>query len=246
MEYLEGETLAQRLSRGEMPLNEALAIGIQIADAFDKAHHAGIVHRDLKPANIMLVRRGGPSGPPDTKLLDFGLAKVTPAVVAASGISIAPTMQTPVTAQGTILGTLQYMAPEQVEGQDTDARTDIFAFGCVLCEMLTGRKAFEGKSHAGVIAAILDRQPPPISTVHPLTPSQLDHVVQRCLAKNPDERWQSVSDLHLELKWVAEQTARGGLGTTGHVGLRTPLWPCLLTESSSPMSRSEKASSNFS
>ncbi len=240
MEHLEGETLAQRLTRGGMDLNDALAIAIQMADALDKAHRAGIVHRDLKPGNIMLVRRGGPSSPPDAKssdvrrggpsgpptakLLDFGLAKVTPAVVAASGLSIAPTGVTPMTAQGTILGTLQYMAPEQIEGQDADTRTDIFAFGCLLYEMLTDRKAFEGKTQASLIGAILKDVPPPISTVHPLTPSQVDHVVQRCLAKHPDERWQSASDLHLELKWVAEQVARGGLGATRGAQQPARLW----------------------
>ena len=139
LEYLEGHTLADRLTKGALPLDQALAIGIQIADALAKAHRAGIVHRDLKPGNIMLTKAGA-------KVLDFGLAKVTPAVVAASGLSIAPTGMTPVTMQGTLLGTLQYMAPEQIEGQEADARTDTFAFGAVLYEMLTGRKAFDGRS----------------------------------------------------------------------------------------------------
>src|SRR5215470_1182862 len=141
LEYLEGQTLADRLAKGALPLDQALQIAIQIADALDKAHRAGIVHRDLKPGNIMLTKSGA-------KLLDFGLAKVTPAAIAASGLSMAPTGVSPVTMQGTILGTLQYMAPEQIEGQEVDARTDIFAFGAVLYEMLTGKKAFEGKNQA--------------------------------------------------------------------------------------------------
>ena len=213
MEYLNGETLAERIARAGGPkgpplrLEEALAIAMQIADALDKAHRAGITHRDLKPGNIMLVggdRRGGPSGPPVAKLLDFGLAKMTPAVVAASDLSVAPTLQTPVTMQATILGTLQYMAPEQLEGQEADARTDIFAFGAVVYEMITGRKAFEGKSQASLIGAILERDPPPVSTLQPLSPLVLDRVVQTCLTKDPDRRWQSAGGLTRELQWIAE------------------------------------------
>src|SRR5215475_10748460 len=162
LEHLDGHTLADRLTKGALPLDQALQIAIQIADALDKAHRAGIVHRDLKPGNIMLTKSGA-------KLLDFGLAKVTPAAIAASGLSIAATGASPVTMQGTILGTLQYMAPEQIEGQEADARTDIFAFGAVLYEMLTGRKAFEGNSQASLIAAILEREPPVMSTTQPLT-----------------------------------------------------------------------------
>jgi len=197
MEYLEGETLAARLAKGAMPIDVALRHAIEIADALDKAHRAGIVHRDVKPGNIILTKSGA-------KLLDFGLAKTTPAVVAASGFSIAPTMQTPVTIQGTILGTVQYMSPEQIEGQEADARTDTFAFGCVLYEMLTGRKAFEGKTQASVIGAILEREPLPISAHVPLTPPALDWVVNVCLAKDPDQRWQSAGDLVRQLKRIAE------------------------------------------
>jgi Tol biopolymer transport system component/predicted Ser/Thr protein kinase len=197
MEYLEGETLAARLAKGAVPINVALRHAIEIADALDKAHRAGIVHRDLKPGNIMLTKSGA-------KLLDFGLAKTTPAVVAASGLSVAPTIQTPMTVQGTILGTVQYMSPEQIEGQEADARTDIFAFGCVLYEMLTSRKAFEGKTQASVIGAILERAPLPVSAHVPLTPPALDWVVNVCLAKDPDQRWQSAGDLVRQLTRIAE------------------------------------------
>src|SRR5262245_52820688 len=197
MEYLEGQTLADRLVKGALPIDQALQIAIQIADALDKAHRAGIVHRDLKPGNIMLTKSGA-------KLLDFGLAKVTPGVVAASGLSIAPTGVTPVTMQGTILGTLQYMAPEQIEGQEADARTDIFALGAVLYEMLTGRKAFEGKSQATLIAAIVGNDPPAISTLQPLAPPMLDDVVRMCLAKDPSARWQSAADVWRTLSFASK------------------------------------------
>ena len=197
MEYLDGDTVAARLAKGALPLDQALRHAIEIADALDKAHRAGIVHRDLKPGNIILTKSGA-------KLLDFGLAKVTPAVVAASGLSVAPTLQTPVTMQGTILGTLQYMAPEQIEGQEADARTDIFAFGAVLYEMVTGKKAFEGKTQASLIGAILKDDPPPISTLQPLTPASLDRIVTTCLAKDPDDRWQTARDLLRELQWSTE------------------------------------------
>jgi eukaryotic-like serine/threonine-protein kinase len=211
MEFLEGETLEQRLKKGALPLEQALQVGIQIADALDKAHRAGIIHRDLKPGNIMLVgpggRRGGPSGPPCAKLLDFGLAKRTAPAVAATGLSMLPTTPPNLTAQGTILGTFQYMAPEQLEGREADARTDIFAFGSVVYEMVTGRKAFEGKSQVGLIGAILEREPVPISTIQPSAPPALDRILQRCLAKDPDERWQSAGDLAAQLKWIAEPAA---------------------------------------
>jgi Tol biopolymer transport system component len=195
MQYLDGETLADRLSKSALPIDQALRIAIQIADALAAAHKAGIVHRDLKPGNIMLTKGGA-------KLLDFGLAKRTP-VVAGGGLSMLPT--TPAaTAQGTILGTFQYMAPEQLEGHEADARTDIFAFGAVVYEMLAGKKAFEGKSHATLIAAIIGRDPPPISAVHSLTPPAVDRLVQKCLRKDADQRWQTARDLLDELKWIAE------------------------------------------
>ena len=208
MEYLEGETLAQRLQKGPLPIQQVLQYAIEIADALDKAHRKGITHRDLKPGNIMLTKSG-------TKLLDFGLAKLKQEVAPAIPDSQLPTMKSAVTAEGTILGTLQYMAPEQVEGKqnEIDARTDIFAFGAVVYEMATGRKAFEGKSSASVMAAIMISDPPPMSSLQPMTPLALDRVVKKCLAKDPEERWQSASDVADELKWIAEGGSQASLLT---------------------------------
>jgi eukaryotic-like serine/threonine-protein kinase len=197
MQYLEGETLEARLTRGALPLDQALQYAIQVADALDKAHRAGIVHRDLKPGNIMLTKAGA-------KLLDFGLAKATAPLGAASGLSMLPTTPPGLTAQGTILGTFQYMAPEQLEGKEADARTDLFAFGAVLYEMLTGSRAFGGASHASLISAIMSSQPPPVSAAQRLSPAELDHLIARCLAKDPDDRWQSARDVELQLAWIAE------------------------------------------
>jgi eukaryotic-like serine/threonine-protein kinase len=210
MEHLEGETLAERLARHAGPegpalrVEEVLRFAIQIADALDKAHRKGIVHRDLKPGNIMLTKSGA-------KLLDFGLAKMLPSAGAVAGMSIAATVSRPLTGQGTILGTLHYMAPEQVEGKEADPRSDIFGFGAVVYEMATGQKAFAGKSAASIIAAILEREPPALSTLQPLTPRALDHVVSHCLAKDPDERWQSAGDVMRELKWIAEAGSRASV-----------------------------------
>jgi eukaryotic-like serine/threonine-protein kinase len=199
MEYLEGETLAERLKKGPLPLAQVLQYAIEIADALDKAHRKGITHRDLKPGNIMLTKSGA-------KLLDFGLAKLRQEGMPATPFSQLPTIKGAVTAEGTILGTLQYMAPEQLEGKtdEIDARTDIFAFGAVVYEMATGKKAFEGKSQASLIAKILETDPPPMSSLKPMTPPALDRVVKRCLAKEPDNRWQTASDLCEESKWIAE------------------------------------------
>jgi serine/threonine protein kinase len=159
MEYLEGETLAERLTKGPLPFDQALKCAIEIADALDKAHRRSIVHRDLKPGNIMITKQGA-------KILDFGLAKLkVPSTM--SSLSMLPTQDSPMTAQGTLLGTLQYMAPEQLEGKDADARTDIFSFGAVLYEMVTGRRAFEGKSQASLIAAILEHDAAPVSSLRP-------------------------------------------------------------------------------
>ena len=214
MECLEGETLAARLARGPLPLGQLLRTAVEIADALDQAHRAGIVHRDLKPGNVMLCRRGstaesegrGRDTGAHAKLLDFGLAKLRPD--AGPGGVATSTASATLTREGAIVGTLQYMAPEQLDGRAVDARADIFAFGAVLYEMATGRKAFEGKSQASVIAAILEREPPAISTLQPLTPPLLDHLVARCLAKDPDERWQTMSDVMRELKWIGDQGVR--------------------------------------
>ena len=196
MEYLEGETLADKIANGPLSLDQALRYAIEIADALDKAHRAGITHRDLKPGNVILTKAGA-------KLLDFGLAKMAGPVVGGTGLSMLPTTPN-LTAEGTLLGTFRYMAPEQLEGQEADTRTDIFAFGAVLYEMLTGKKAFEGKSQASLIAAILEREPQAISSVQPLSPPILDRVVRKCLAKNPDDRWQTARDLVDELQWVTD------------------------------------------
>jgi Tol biopolymer transport system component/predicted Ser/Thr protein kinase len=200
MEYLEGETLADRLARGPLPLEQTLRFGIEIADALDKAHRQGIVHRDLKPGNVMLT----PSG---VKLLDFGLARLRPAQMRSplSRLSALATEGQPLTAEGTILGTLQYMAPEQLEGRETDARTDVFALGAMLFEMATGRKAFTGTSQASLIGAILRDDPGPIAAVMPLSPPALDRAVSTCLAKDPDDRWQSARDLGIVLRWIPSQ-----------------------------------------
>jgi eukaryotic-like serine/threonine-protein kinase len=217
MEHLEGETLAARLTRERghgLPIDEALRYAIEIADALDKSHRAGIVHRDLKPANVFLVRV--PGGAAVTKLLDFGLAKravgfqhgLTPPSSQPSErtpqiATALPTTPPALTAAGTILGTLQYMSPEQLEGMDADARSDIFAFGAVLYEMTTGRRAFEASTQASLIAAILERQPVPISTLEPAAPTALSRIIERCLAKDPDNRWQSSADLLFSLRTLA-------------------------------------------
>jgi len=195
MECIEGETLSQRLARGPLPIEQTLKIGTEIADALDKAHRSGVVHRDLKPGNIMLTKTAA-------KLLDFGLAK--PVVAPTSAVTLTNVAASPpVTEQGTIVGTFQYMSPEQVEGKELDSRSDIFALGAVLYEMVTGQRAFEGKSQLSIASAILEKDPAPISSIKPLAPRNLDHVVRRCLAKDPDDRWQSARDLAIELKSIS-------------------------------------------
>jgi Tol biopolymer transport system component/aminoglycoside phosphotransferase (APT) family kinase protein len=204
MQYLDGETLAARLARakGPLPLDQALKVGIEIADALDKAHRAGITHRDLKPANIMLTKSGA-------KLLDFGLAKLRgpAAPISMSGMTRLAT-PTPNTAHGTILGTVHYMAPEQVEGREADARADIWALGVVLYEMLTGVRPFDGASAASVIGAILKDRPPSLSTRQPLAPPLLDYLIDRCFEQDPDNRWQSAGDLRSQLAWLAAAISR--------------------------------------
>jgi eukaryotic-like serine/threonine-protein kinase len=232
LEYLEGQTLAERLApgsaaqasvsespkpevrrsmgAGRLSVSEALSIAIQIADALDKAHRSGIVHRDLKPANVMLTKSGA-------KLLDFGLAKASAPVVAAQGLSMLPTTPPALTAQGAILGTFQYMAPEQIEGLDADARTDIFAFGALMFEMLTARRAFEGQTRAQLLGSILKDEPPRVSTFQPLASKALDRIVSTCLAKAPEDRWQTARDLVRELRWVAEAGSQGDAGSPTRV-----------------------------
>jgi serine/threonine protein kinase/Tol biopolymer transport system component len=196
MEHLEGETLAARLDRGPLPLADVLRIGREMASALDSAHRQGIVHRDLKPANIMVTKGGA-------KLMDFGLARPAVPTPELGPASDSPTMRRPLTSEGTIVGTLQYMAPEQLEGKEADARTDLWALGCVLYEMATGKRAFAGTSQASLIATILKEAPRPLTQLQPLTPPALERVVSRCLEKDPDERWQSARDVMHELKWIA-------------------------------------------
>jgi serine/threonine protein kinase/Tol biopolymer transport system component len=195
MQYLEGETLAERLQKGPLPVEQALQCGFQIAEALARAHRAGIIHRDLKPGNIMLTKSGA-------KLLDFGLAKAIPSGPTPVAVSSLPTTPAGLTVQGTILGTFQYMAPEQIEGAEADARSDIWAFGCVLYEMVTGGQPFGGKSPASLRANILHAEPPPLRERQPLVPGAVDHAVRRCLEKDPDARWQAIADVGHELRWA--------------------------------------------
>jgi eukaryotic-like serine/threonine-protein kinase len=213
MEHLTGETLAERLSKGTLPVDQALKVATEIADALSAAHRQGIVHRDLKPGNVMLTKAGA-------KLLDFGLAKLKGhgERSAAAHLASAPTQSSPLTAEGQIVGTLHYMAPEQLQGKPADARTDLWAFGAILYEMLAGKRAFDGDNAASLIGAILEREPAAIVTFQPVTPPSVDRLVKRCLAKNPDDRWDSAHDLADELRWMRETS---GVGATGAV-IRSP------------------------
>jgi serine/threonine protein kinase len=210
MEYLEGQTLADRLKKGPLPVDQVLKIGTEIAQALEKAHQQGIIHRDLKPANIMLTKAGA-------KLMDFGLAKPEVPVASQAVGAFTPSTPTmnlasltaavsPLTQKGSIVGTFQYMAPELLQGAEADARSDLFSFGCVLYEMVTGRRAFEGKSQLSVFTSILEKDPEPITVSQPLAPPALDRVVRACLAKDPADRLQSAHDLAMDLRWVVEST----------------------------------------
>ena len=219
MEYLEGETLAERLRRGALPLEQVLRYGQEICEGLENAHKSGVIHRDLKPGNIMLVKTGA-------KLMDFGLAKARPPLPpTASSLTatLDPDREPPLTARGTVVGTFQYMSPEQLEGKDADARSDIFALGAVLYEMASGKRAFDGKTVASVIASVLAVAPPAISATQPASPASLDRVVQTCLEKDPDERFQNVHDVKLELKWIAEGDG-GGAKAPAPSGSRRIAW----------------------
>ena len=202
MEYLEGEPLSKILERGPLPTQDLLRIAIQIADALDKAHRQGLVHRDLKPGNIVITKNGA-------KLLDFGLAKWQPAPM-VDGVSMTRT-SSPLTSEGTIVGTFQYMSPEQLEGKEADNRSDLFSFGVVLYEMATGKRPFEGKSQASLIASIMKEEPRPISMLQPMTPPTLERAVKQCLAKEPDDRWQTAGDLKRELSWIVQGGSQIGI-----------------------------------
>jgi len=216
MELLEGESLADRIAKGPLALHDVLKFGRQIAAALDAAHRQGITHRDLKPGNIMLTRSGA-------KLLDFGLARTSSEASAPlDGLTNLPTEVKPLTQQGTIIGTFQYMAPEQLEGLEADARTDIFALGAVLYEMATGRRAFQGESKTSLIAAIVTSQPTPISSLVATTPPALDHILRKCLEKDPDDRWQSAHDVASQLQWISEAGSQAGMEAPAVVRERRP------------------------
>jgi eukaryotic-like serine/threonine-protein kinase len=204
MEYLEGETLAGRLEKGALAPDQVFKYAIEICEGLEMAHRTGVVHRDLKPGNIMLTQSG-------VKLMDFGLAKSVPSRgPASSSLTVnlsSPAACSPLTEKGMIVGTFQYMSPEQVQGKEVDGRSDIFSLGALLYEMVTGKRAFEGKSQLSVAAAILEKEPPPIRSVKPMVSIALDHAIVSCLAKDPENRWQTARDLALELKWTAESGA---------------------------------------
>jgi Tol biopolymer transport system component len=236
---LQGESLDSRLRKGPLPLKQALEVGMQICEALEKAHRAGIVHRDLKPGNIMLTTAGA-------KLLDFGLAKPAAGVLGTQALSdhghLTPSTPTvnlstlspppgTLTQQGTIVGTFQFMAPEVLQGREADARSDIFSFGCVLFEMITGRRAFEGKSQLSVASAILEKEPEPVTAIQPMAPAALDHVVHDCLAKDPESRWQNAADIARELRWVSSSASRSSAAPPAVPARRSPerlLWAALV------------------
>jgi serine/threonine protein kinase/Tol biopolymer transport system component len=214
MELIEGESLADRVQKGPLPLDQVLRYGSQVADALERAHKQGIVHRDLKPGNVMITKTGA-------KLLDFGLARPASESAVVHGMTEMPTQAKPLTQEGTILGTFQYMAPEQLEGAEADARTDIFSLGALLYEMATGKRAFEGSNRTSLIAAIVSSHPAPISSVAPMAPPALDHIVKKCLEKDPDDRWQSAHDVASELRWLSEAGSQAGVATTVTIRRKT-------------------------
>jgi Tol biopolymer transport system component len=217
LELLDGESLAGRLQKGPLPLSQALRFGTQVAEALDAAHRQGITHRDLKPGNVMVTKSGA-------KLLDFGLARAEAEGPPVDDSTSLPTAVRPLTEKGTVMGTFQYMAPEQLEGLPADARTDIFALGVLLFEMVTGKKAFEGATRTSLIAAIVSSQPPPVSSVVAVSPPGLDHVIQKCLEKDPDDRWQSAHDVAGELRWIAQAGSQSGqaVASPGRRRVRRP------------------------
>jgi serine/threonine protein kinase len=206
MELVDGESLAHRVARGPLSTARGLRVGAEIADALDRAHRAGVVHRDLKPGNVMLSKSGA-------KLMDFGLARERRGGVLSSAgsgplpMSQSPTIATPLTSEGALMGTSHYMAPEQLEGREADARSDIWALGCVLYEMATGRRAYEGATSATLISSIMKDEPRPLIDLVPLAPTGLDRVIRACLAKDPEQRWQNAHDVAVALRWPQADAA---------------------------------------
>jgi len=230
MEYLEGESLADRLKKGALSLKKTLKVGIDVCEALEVAHRQGIVHRDLKPGNIMLT-------PVSAKLMDFGLAKPVGVAASSSRPGTAPSFTavatatgssplSPLTTAGTVVGTVQYMSPEQIEGREADPRSDIFALGSVLYEMAAGKRPFEGKSQISLASAILEKDPEPISAIKPMIPAAFEHAVGTCLQKDPEQRYQTAHDLKLQLQWIATSSSSGAMAAIPrtHARKRERLW----------------------
>jgi serine/threonine protein kinase len=226
MEYMEGDTLSKLIEKGPLPLDKALAYAIHIVDALAAAHAKGIIHRDLKPGNIIITKNGA-------KVLDFGLAKLSTERVSAESAANIDTITEPITRAGAVLGTLYYMAPEQVEGKETDQRSDLFSFGALFYEMITGQRPFSGDTQAAVLASMLKDQPPPMSQRQPGVPRQLERIVKKCLEKKPDDRWQSARDLKPMLEMIDLDAPQVGTGSSSvPIPIQTPsrkrwLWPSI-------------------